>query len=143
MDRKLSTGLDEEWRHGWCHAMASAMARANGWSLGTLTVTVPSCDVSREQIVHAWGILPSGEWIDAGGIIDEAWIRENFLGNGRRCFWNVRFAEHADEAAYLAHMALCYGEGFEDYRARHYEPVVGMALPLVPALDGIASPPVP
>lgn len=113
IDKLLATGAPEEWRHGRCYPMASALSDLLAWPVITLTVSIRS-DHSptgwREHVVHAWVRSPDGEGFDAGGFFDEGSTQANFLTNAGAVWRDARVIEHADSAALFAHLSECFPE---------------------------------
>ncbi len=113
IDKLLATGVSEEWRHGRCYPMASALSDLLAWPVVTLTVSTRS-DHSptgwREHVVHAWVRSPDGEGFDAGGFFDENDVQAEFLASTGSIWRDARVIEHADSTALFAHLAECFPE---------------------------------
>ena len=124
IDKLLATGVSEEWRHGRCYPMASALSDLLAWPVVTLTVSTRS-DHSptgwREHVVHAWVRSPDGEGFDAGGFFDESGVQTTFLANPGTIWRNARVIEHADSAALFSHLVECFPDAMDPTHRLHFD----------------------
>lgn len=120
----LATGVSEEWRHGRCYPMASALSDLLAWPVVTLTVSVRS-DHSRtgwrDHVVHAWVRSPDGQGFDAAGFFDEVDAHQAFLGSTGTVWSDARVIEHDDSAAFLAHLAECFPEAGDPIHRQQFD----------------------
>lgn len=130
IDKLLVTGVSEEWRHGRCYPMASALSDLLAWPVVTLTVSTRS-DRSpsgwREHVVHAWVRSPDGEGFDAAGFFDESGVQTAFLANAGSVWRDARLIEHADSTVFLSHLAECFPEAANPIHRSQFEALCDQA----------------